>query len=154
MVLVTVKTNVAQFRKGILAEIAALNKSVKDIITRAAKFDKLQAKLLAPKLSGRLIGSIKIRRIKKGKQVSVNAVGNDGFPYPAWVNQSEGFETLTFPTGNRVLSPGAVATYGSEPDWSWSGKPRFFLIAAQRTLRKFPQISQQAINQNMGRKFN
>ena len=123
MVLVTVKTNLPQFRRGVKAMIKALDKSSKDIMTRSSKFTKLQATLLAPKQSGRLIGSIKIRRIKRGKRVSVNAVGNDGFPYPAWVNQNEGFTTLNFPrgafiAGNKVLNAGAVATYGSTPDWS------------------------------------
>ena len=143
---VRIKVNVAQFNRGIQRKINRLEKQKSITNHRAARYCQSQAQLLAPKSSGKLANSIKVRRLKKGDyQVRVNAISEDGFPYPRWVNQSPGFEVLRFPRGGPRgfgLKPGSVAIYGRTPSWwDFSGTPRFFDKAVELTAARFSKLA-------------
>ena len=132
--------------------LVKLNKQKSVTNHRLARNVQLNAKLLAPVKTGRLINSIRIRRLKtNGRQVMVTA-RSGSFPYPRWVNQSAGFTTLTFPKGGPFgLRKGAIAIYGRSPaHWRWTGRPRFFRTAIQRTRKQFRSIALRSYNKALG----
>lgn len=114
----------------------------------AAKFMAAQCRLMAPKKSGRLLGSIHRRK----DSVEVGGTSPSGFPYIHWINATPGtgLEVLKFPKGawlspeeswngrwTRIAPPGTVAKYGSSPNWNWTGVPGFFWKAQDLTRQYF-----------------
>lgn len=153
---IQVKTNLPQFnrRNNQLARRSV--KGAGNSTKQAARFLRRNARMLAPRKTGKLINSILLRKTKKGHTVLVTAKSNKGFPYPKWVNQDAGFVNLNYPNGANFtsesghhifISPGERLTYGSSPaDWNWTGRPRFFRTAIQRTRKRFKFIAQREMN--------
>ena len=71
--MVTFKTNVNQFNSEIRSKISRLESQMSRTMFQSAKYVEYTAKLLAPKKTGKLVNSIKTRKLKKGYSVRVTA---------------------------------------------------------------------------------
>ena len=154
MVRVTL-ANRNQVMTDIVKKIRKLKNQKSLTNTRVARFLQLNAKSLAPVRSGKLVNSIRILKLKNGGRSVAVTAGQGIFPYPKWVNQSKGFTKLRFPNGGpHGLKPGDVAIYGISPaHWNWTGKPRFFRTAIQRTKKEFMNIAVKGYNKALGAKI-
>lgn len=137
------------------SEISSLSLSIRNKFNRglsgglddAADYMIAQAGLISPVLTGRLARSFRKRHISGGRRVYTETVSDTGFPYPKWINQEQGYVTLTgyysfiHPLSGTRVTGNQPRTYGSSPShWTWRGMPRFWDISVENTRRKFPDM--------------
>ena len=135
--MIIIKSNIKTLQKNYQTRIKKIEKAGIKSQKQAAQYMVLQARLMAPKRSGRLWRGIRSQHSRKYSRVISTVAAS--MPYNMWVNESSPYKRIRLIPHFRPKGMKKRIMFYYR-DVAKTGVPQFFDIAAELTSQKFPKI--------------